>query len=311
MKKSNVIISVLCVITAFALIGVTFLIIHSYHMKQANKVNEVYGVIKSVNADSIVIKESNTDKETTYMKDYENDYKEGDLVVVKVQGNSIKSHQIIVDNYSNMTTTTTTVVTNTTVSTTTAPNNNPVQTTTTSKANVPKTTTTSKPTSNVIKSSDDTVLEYVKNEYDQAQSNDTSETFKEKVKKGFITIVDFIFYDGEIKGVKFKELTAKGKAKVIYYALLIDSGIDSKFPGYKSKISDKYKDIKGKLVAEFLELKYDICTNSKDGCAQVKEDFDFLKKALSLTWDAIKSFFVYIKDLSVPKIKDWYESFRG
>ena len=92
---------------------------------------------------------------------------------------------------------------------------------------------------------------------------------------------------------------------------MIDSGIESKFPNYKENIGSKYNDIKAKLVAEFLELKYNICSKSKDDCAQVKDDFELLKKSLNITWDFIKNCFVYVKDLSVPKIKNWYESFRG
>lgn len=304
MKKNSVLIYVICAIVTVALIGaVIFMIVNNN--KKNEQVHEVYGVIKSVNSDSILLTESTNNQEKTYIIDDNSGYHKGDLVVVKVKGSKVQSYQVIIEDYNSITSIPVTTTTTTTTTTIVIPD-----TTTTSTGYTPK-TTTSTTTTKVVMSADDTVLGFVKNEYETIKSGDNTESFKDKAKQAFITTVDFIFYDGEIKGVKFKDLTAKGKAKVIYYALLIDAGIDSKFPGYKDKIASKYNDIKGKLVAEYLELKYDICSNHKDGCDQVKEDLNFLKNTLSLTWDAIKSFFGYVKDLSVPKIKDWYESFRG
>ena len=54
-----------------------------------------------------------------------------------------------------------------------------------------------------------------------------------------------------------------------------------------------------------------MCEKSEDGCAQASEDFKLLKYSLNLTWDTVKTFFGYIKNLTVPKIQSWYESFRG
>ena len=54
----------------------------------------------------------------------------------------------------------------------------------------------------------------------------------------FISLVDFLFYDGEIKGVTFDELTSAGKEKVLQIIHSIDEKIEKKFPGYKESISE-------------------------------------------------------------------------
>ena len=291
-------------ITIILVVG-TILLVHNYKLARQKEIIETYGVVKHVYADSIVVEEANTNKEVTFIKDGESDIKEGDLIVVKTQDNKIKSHQVIVDNYDDITTTTITTTTPTTttiiVDTTTT---TPTVKTTTSKA-----TTTSTTTKVVDK--DKMIVDYLNQENENIKNGDNSLSLKDRAKNVFTSVVDFIFYDGTIKGVKFSELKDTTKSKVIYYALLIDSGIESKFPKYKENIGAKYNDIKAKLIAEFLDLKYKVCSKSSDACEQAKEDLAILKKALNLTWDTVKSVFGYIKDLSVPKIKSWYESFRG
>ena len=44
----------------------------------------------------------------------------------------------------------------------------------------------------------------------------------DKIKKGFVTVVDFIFYDGKIYGKTFFELSSTAKIKIISLALKIN-----------------------------------------------------------------------------------------
>ena len=317
MKKNKNIIIIISVFIAALLILGSLIIIHNYNDSKLNELKESYVVIKETYDDSIVVSDSNTNNTRTYLTDGSKFHK-GDLVVIRSKGDKVQSYEVIVEDYNNLVnpvivvdptdTTTTTVTTSTTQGTT----NSTTHKNTTTKNTTVKTTTIVKTTTKAVNTNkDDMIINHVKSEYETIKNGEKTETFKEKAKKTFISLVDFVFYDGEIKGTTFKELKATTKAKVIYYTLLIDAGIDSKFPNYKENISDKYKDIKAKLIAEWLELKYDICQKSGDDCEQANSDFKVLKYSLNLTWDIIKGCFTYVKNLTVPKIKAWYESFRG
>lgn len=87
---------------------------------------------------------------------------------------------------------------------------------------------------------------------------------KETLKNTFITLTDFIFYNGEIKGTTFSELTQTAKEKVISIYEKIDAKIESVYPGYKEMIKDTsiktYSNIKEKLV----DLKDQIQINYKN-----------------------------------------------
>src|SRR5699024_3930891 len=87
--------------------------------------------------------------------------------------------------------------------------------------------------SQVTKSADEEVLSYV-NTLKANANNGITDTLK----SGFITIVDFLFYDGTIAGHTFSELTTSAKLEVLKVALWVDDKIDSVFPGYKETISN-------------------------------------------------------------------------
>ena len=83
------------------------------------------------------------------------------------------------------------------------------------------------------RSADEEVLSYV-NTIQTSANNGITDTLK----SGFITIVDFLFYDGTIAGHTFSELTTSAKLEVLKAALWVDDKIDSVFPGYKETISN-------------------------------------------------------------------------
>ena len=323
MKKNKNLIIVISVFIGALLILGSFIVIHNYNESKSKEVLESYVIVREVNKDSIVVEDTVKKETKTYLTDGSN-YKKGDLIAIKSKGSKIEDYKVIVEDYMSITTSpiiiedpteieTTTVTTTTTNNqTTTVPNNttrqNTTNNTTVKTTTIVKTTTSTKTT---LPAKDETVLKYVEEETKTIQKGENTETFKEKSKKKFIEIVDFLYYGGTIKGVTLKDVKSSTKAKIIYYALLIDAAIDSRFPGYKQNISDKYKDIKSRLIAEFLDIKYDVCLKSGDDCNQVPEDWKLLKTSLKLTWDFIKGCFGYVKNLTVPKIKSWYESFRG
>ena len=94
-------------------------------------------------------------------------------------------------------------------------------------------------TSNSTVYTENDVISYFQNEENSISTYQEGVTFKEKAKNTFVTIVDFIFYDKEIKGHTFKELSNSAKLQIIKIALSIDSKIEKYFPDYKETIKTK------------------------------------------------------------------------
>lgn len=162
-------------------------------------------------------------------------------------------------------------------------------------------------TSNSIVYTENDVISYFKNEENGISTYQEGVTFKEKAKNTFVTIVDFIFYDKEIKGHTFKELSNSAKLQVIKVALSIDSKIEEYFPDYKETIKTKYDNLKGKLASLYLEATASLCDSvGIDICNQAKEDFNTMKNSFGFTWDLVKELAVNGKN----KVKDFYESWR-
>jgi len=164
-------------------------------------------------------------------------------------------------------------------------------------------------TTKVSNISDEEVVSYIEKQYNDVSSDE--ESLKTKAKSKFIEIVDFIFYDKEINGRTFSSLTTSAKAKVIYYALLLDSKIENIIPNYKETISSKYQDVKSKLIAEYMECVNGLCSKNEDTCDTVKEDFTTLKDKLKLTWSNIYDAFKYAYSTSKEHLVEWYETFKG
>lgn len=134
----------------------------------------------------------------------------------------------------------------------------------------------------------------------------TSETNDNKLKKGFITVVDFIFYEKELNGYTFEELTTSTKLKILSIALTIDNKIEQNFPEYQQTLTSNYQEIKSKTIKTYLNIITLACQNHESICIEAKKEFQTMKKDFGITWD-------FLKDLSkteIDKLKDWYEIFR-
>lgn len=168
---------------------------------------------------------------------------------------------------------------------------------------------------------DDKNDDSVQNSYDEADvvsyfenmeyEVENSTSFKEGFKEYFIAIVDFIFYDGEIKGYTFDGLTGTAKAKIVAIALKMDAKIDEYVPGYKESISSTtgrvYTNIKEKLVTYYMEISSAVCKDNAEECNRVKDIFSDVKEYCKIGWDFIKGLFKN----GITKIKDWYEIYSG
>ena len=174
--------------------------------------------------------------------------------------------------------------------------------------------TTSQVTNAPKLSADEEVLSFIKQENNNYSSLNTEDA-KKKAKEYFVSLVDFIFYDKEIKGHTFKELSASAKAKTIYYTLKIDSIIDKNIPGYKNTLGDSYKNAKNQLIAKYTDLSIDVCANNAELCSDLKRDTSDLKNSLNITLSIIKDVYNEIikpaGTSGIKKLQDWYEVWKN
>lgn len=148
------------------------------------------------------------------------------------------------------------------------------------------------------------------------RSSEVTSSFKDSAKATFISIVDFLFYDGEINGVTFDELSDSGKKKVLEIASSIDSAIENKFPGYKETISDKASNAFNKAselikkgandLNDFAREKlgednYQSIIDAKD------ELIVYTKNAINFIGDVSSSLWNSTKD----KLNNWYQNFKN
>ena len=135
----------------------------------------------------------------------------------------------------------------------------------------------------------------------------------------FITLTDFIFYDGEINGVTFDELTDSAKEKVLDLYDKIDTKIESVFPNYKENIASTSKDVYANIKKEITELKDKIKDKYIDKHGQ--ENYDNLENAYNESKetlkDSAKNSYETLKDVSTEfyentknKAENWYKNYK-
>lgn len=173
--------------------------------------------------------------------------------------------------------------------------------------------------SEVIKysSNDELVINSLESSLNSIESSDTSnKSFGDSAKGVFVSIVDFLFYDGKINGVTFNELTDSGKQKVLAIASKVDNAIESKIPGYKETISDTASNAFNKaseviksgannlnnFAREKLgEENYQSIIDAKD------ELVYYTKNAINFLGDVSGKVFNSVKD----KLDSWYQDFKN
>ena len=146
--------------------------------------------------------------------------------------------------------------------------------------------------------SDKQVLEYMENLYNSISELEDSASIK--ARNGFISTIDFLFYDGEICGVTFDSLSASAKEKVIIISTKIVEKIDSKFPNLRSSVGEKYSEASLYLVNKKDEL-VDVVKGKlgRDNCDKISDYYKSAKDKASNTYDKAKE-----------KVKNWYENYR-
>ena len=135
----------------------------------------------------------------------------------------------------------------------------------------------------------------------------------------FITLTDFIFYDGEINGVTFDELSDSAKEKVLDLYDKIDTKIESVFPNYKENIASTSKDVYANIKKEITELKDKIKDKYIDKHGQ--ENYDNLENAYNESKETLKdsaqNTYETLKDVSTEfyentknKAENWYKNYK-
>lgn len=163
---------------------------------------------------------------------------------------------------------------------------------------------------------DNIVIDELNNTLNNIEKSIRDENFKDKASSTFISIVDFLFYDGTIKGISFDELTEKGKEKVLEISSKIDVKLEEKCPEYKEKISNstskayqKASEIikKGaKNINDFAknalgDENYQAIIDAKDELAK------YSKEALNFVTGAGSKVFNNTKE----KLNEWYQNFKN
>ena len=172
-------------------------------------------------------------------------------------------------------------------------------------------------------SSDEEFVTYINN----VEQEVTTITEKEEVtaedqkvlENTFITLTDFIFYDGEINGVTFDELTDEAKEKVLDIYDKIDTKIESVFPNYKEDIASTSKDVYANLKKEITELKDKIKDKYIDEYGQEKydnleqsynESKETLKDSAQSTYETLKDVSTEFYEKTKNKAENWYKNYK-
>ena len=168
------------------------------------------------------------------------------------------------------------------------------------------------PTVEIVTERDKEVLNY----FNDVKNNIDTEEVKEEAIKKFIILTDFIFYDGEIKGIKFNDLKEETKSNILEIYYTIDNKIENKFPNYKDKIDEKYDSAK-----VYLKQKYDELLTKTDNTLKENisaETYDNFKETTSEIIENDKEVIDKTKEVTKEtyektktKVKDWYQNLKN
>ena len=164
---------------------------------------------------------------------------------------------------------------------------------------------------------DEVVVNSLESSLSKINNGDGSDSsFADSAKGVFVSIVDFLFYDGEINGITFDELTDSGKQKVLEIASKVDSAIESKIPGYKETISSTASKAFNK-ASEIIKSGANNLNNfarEKLGEENYQSIIDakdelvyYTKNAMSFLGDVGGKVFNSVKD----KLDSWYQDFKN
>ena len=172
--------------------------------------------------------------------------------------------------------------------------------------------------------SEQDVIEYVENMESSIVNSVEKDTvdWKIKAKKLFITVIDFIFYDGKIGNYTFQQLSDTGKQKVLQITTNIDGIIESYSPNYKERLVSQGKRTYQTVSEKLTEYKNQYFADVKsvigeDNYEQAGTVYDEVKEKASSVKDKVvdKSKDIYQQGKETAgklkdKWNDWYQSWK-
>jgi len=178
----------------------------------------------------------------------------------------------------------------------------------------------------IVVESDNDLVDYMEGVQLRVDSivsnNETSKSEENVLRNTFITITDFIFYDGEIKGKKFSDITSSCKEKIIDIYTKIDEKIESKYPHYKENIKDTSKKVYTGAVEKAKEVKEKIKESYKnyvgeDGYNQTMDAYEEDKQNLKDVYEVYKPYIDEGKEKAKSgvekakeKLNEWYQNYK-
>lgn len=144
-------------------------------------------------------------------------------------------------------------------------------------------------------------FDQAKKEIKELIESEQVEQAKEKGKEYFITGIDFIFYDKEMNGVTFDDLTEEGKKVTLENLETIDGWIMEIAPDYKDKIGEKYQVVKDFVSTTY----YDVLESIKESLGE--ENYSAMQEKKNEIKDSITS----TKDKALEKVSEWYQNFKN
>lgn len=133
-------------------------------------------------------------------------------------------------------------------------------------------------------------------------------TAKDKIKKSFIKITDFIFYGGKINGITFEKLSLSTQEKVLKIYIAIDKNIESVWPNYKETIKSTSQKVYSTIIEEAIKLKDKIQAEYKETIDEeaYKNSSQILEEDLNRLKEKSKDVYQNIKE----KADNWYQKFK-
>ena len=144
-------------------------------------------------------------------------------------------------------------------------------------------------------------FDQAKKEIKELIESEQVEQAKEKGKEYFITGIDFIFYDKEMNGVTFDDLTEEGKKVTLENLETIDGWIMEIAPDYKDKIGEKYQVVKDFVSTTY----YDVLESIKESLGE--ENYSAIQEKKNEIKDSVTS----TKDKALEKVSEWYQNFKN
>ena len=154
-------------------------------------------------------------------------------------------------------------------------------------------------------------FESVEEDIKSVDNTNIDESLEKKLKKNFIILTDFIFYDGKINGKTFNELSDEAKAKILLIYERIDNKIETLFPNYKEDLrksaNKAYNNIKegiAKLKEKYIEKVGD---EAYENTMKIyEEDKERLKEAYMPIIEKARERAFELKD----RAESWYKKFK-